>query len=149
MSYTAEISRSNPSAFIFLVDQSASMNDEIREGELVRTKSQVVADSLNRLLRELSIKCAKEGGVRDYFQVAVIGYGRTVGSRFEGELSGRDLVPLSQVARFPARVEERMKKVPDGAGGLVEQTTKFPVWLEPVATSAPPCARRCGRPQRW
>ena len=138
MTYTAEISRSNPSCFIFLLDQSASMLDEIAEGELVRRKSDVVSDALNRLLRELAIKCAKEGGVRDYFHVAVIGYGARVGSVFEGELSGRDLVPLSQVAKYPARVEERTKKVPDGAGGLVEQPTKFPVWVEPVGNGGTP-----------
>jgi hypothetical protein len=138
MPYTAEISRSNPSCFVFLVDQSASMLDELRDGELVRRKADVVADALNRLLRELSIKCAKEGGVRDYFQVAVIGYGYQVSSVFTGELAGKDLVPLSQVARFPARVDERMKKVPDGAGGLVEQPTKFPVWVEPVGNNGTP-----------
>lgn len=138
MAYTAEISRSNPSCFIFLLDQSASMLDEVTEGELVRRKADVVADALNRLLRELAIKCAKEGGVRDYFHVAVIGYGVRVGSVFEGELGGRDLVPLSQVAKYPARVEERMKKVPDGAGGLVEQPTKFPVWVEPVGNHGTP-----------
>ena len=90
------------------------------------------------MLRELSIKCAKEGGIRDYFHVAVIGYGQQVGSVFGGELAGRDLVPLSQVARFPTRVEERMKKVPDGAGGLVEQATKFPVWVEPLGNGGTP-----------
>ena len=138
MVYTAEISRSNPSCFIFLLDQSASMLDEIAQGEDVKRKADVVADALNRLLRELAIKCAKEGGVRDYFHVAVIGYGARVGSLFGGELSGRDLVPLSQVAKYPARVNERMKKVPDGAGGLVEQSTKFPVWVEPVGNRGTP-----------
>jgi hypothetical protein len=26
-----------------------------------------------------------------------------------------------------------MRKVPDGAGGLVEETVRFPIWIEPVA----------------
>jgi hypothetical protein len=138
MPYTAEISRSNPSCFIFLVDQSASMDDVIADADGHVRKADVVADALNRLLRELSVKCAKEGGVRDYFHVAAIGYGSRVGSLYGGELAGRDLVPLSQVARFPARVEARMRKVPDGAGGLVEQTTKFPIWVEPVSNGGTP-----------
>jgi hypothetical protein len=138
MSYTAEISRSRPSCFVFLIDQSASMLDEIRSGELVQRKADVVADALNRLLRELTIKCAKEGGVRDYFHVAVVGYGISVGSAYGGALAGRDLVPLSEVADNPARVEDRVKKVPDGAGGLVEQATKFPVWVEPVGYHGTP-----------
>lgn len=138
MSYTTEISRSNPSCFIFLVDQSGSMVDQVRDGEVALRKADVVADALNRLLRELTIKCAKEGGVRDYFHVGVVGYGATVGSAYGGLLSGRDLVPLSEVANNPARIEERAKKVPDGAGGLVEQTTKFPIWVEPVGNAGTP-----------
>ncbi|GAA0379102.1 vWA domain-containing protein [Streptomyces olivoreticuli] len=141
MSYTAEISRTNPTAIIFLVDQSASMSDPIG-GEVPQSKADVVSDAINRLLTELSIKCAKEEGVRDYFHVAVIGYGHTsVGSAFNGELAGRDLVPLSQVADSPFKVETRTKKVPDGAGGLVETETKFPIWMVPVANGGTPMNR--------
>jgi hypothetical protein len=138
MAYAAEISRSNPSCFVFLVDQSASMLDELREGEIIKRKADVVADALNRLLYELTIKCAKEGGVRDYFHVSVVGYGVSVGSAYSGALIGRDMVPLSEVAENPARIEDRIKKVPDGAGGLVEQPTKFPVWIDPVGNHGTP-----------
>ncbi|MDF5752877.1 vWA domain-containing protein [Spongiactinospora sp. TRM90649] len=138
MAYTVEISRSNPTCFIFLIDQSASMSDAIG-GEVQTSKASVVSDAINRLLTELSVKCAKEEGVRDYFHVAVIGYGhRTVGSAFGGALAGRDLVPLSQVADNPARIEDRVKKVPDGAGGLIETTVRFPIWMEPVANGGTP-----------
>ncbi|WP_344621285.1 vWA domain-containing protein [Actinosynnema pretiosum] len=139
--YTAEISRATPACFVFLVDQSASMEDPIG-GPARQRKADVVADALNRLLTELSVKCAKEEGVRDYFHIAVIGYGHTsVGSAFTGPLSGRDLVPLSQVADRPARVEDRVKKFPDGAGGLVESKVKFPVWVDPVANGGTPMCR--------
>jgi len=137
MPYSAEISRTSPGCFVFLVDQSGSMSDPIG-GDAPGRKSDVVADAINRLLTELSIKCAKEEGVRDYFHVAVIGYGLTVGSAWAGALAGRDLVPLSEVADNPARVEERAKKVPDGAGGLVETTTSFPVWMTPTANGGTP-----------
>ena len=140
MAYSAEISRVNPTCFVFLVDQSASMNDPIG-GDTPQRKADVVADAINRLLTELSVKCAKEEGVRDYFHVAVIGYGSSVGSAYAGALAGRDLVPLSEVADNPARVEERVKKVPDGAGGLVETTTRFPVWMDPVANAGTPMGR--------
>lgn len=140
MAYSAEISRVNPTCFVFLVDQSASMSDPIG-GESVQSKADVVADAINRLLTELSVKCAKEEGVRDYFHVAVVGYGSSVGSAYAGVLAERDLVPLSEVADNPARVEERAKKVSDGAGGLVETTTRFPVWMDPVASGGTPMCR--------
>lgn len=135
MPYTAEISRNNPSCFLFLIDQSGSMSDEIGGG---RKKADSVADAINRLLQNLIIKCAKSEGVRDYYEVGVIGYGAGVGPAFTGALAGRSLVPISEVADSPARVEERTKKVDDGAGGLVEQTVKFAVWFEPVANGGTP-----------
>ncbi|NEA64643.1 VWA domain-containing protein [Streptomyces sp. SID12488] len=145
MPYTAEISRTNPGCFIFLVDQSASMGDPMESGETTQPRAEVVSNAINRLLTELSVKCAKEEGVRDYFHVAVIGYGHNrVGSAYQGALAGRDLVPLSEVANNPARVESRTKKVPDGAGGLVETSVQFPVWMDPVTNGGTPMTRALG-----
>jgi len=136
--YSAEISRGSPSCFLFLIDQSGSMDDPFGGGEEGRKKSDGVADAINRLLQNLVIKCAKSEGVRDYFHVGVLGYGSTVGPAFGGSLAGRELVPISLIADHPARVEERTKKVDDGAGGLVDQTVKFPVWFDPAARGATP-----------
>lgn len=140
--YSAEISRANPSCFVFLLDQSRSMEDRIGgEDGTGQSKETVVADAINRLLQELAIKCAKEEGVRDYFHVAVIGYGHTVGPALTGALAGRELVPLSEVAATPARLEERTKKISDGAGGLVESAVKFPIWVDPVANGGTPMSQ--------
>jgi hypothetical protein len=144
--YSAEISRANPTSFVFLLDQSASMQDQIGGGEGQR-KCDVVADALNRLLQELTIKCAKEEGVRDYFYVSVIGYGANVGPALGGSLAGRELVPLSEIAASPAKLETRSKKVPDGAGGLVDQEIKFPIWVNPVANGGTPMSNALTRAQ--
>ncbi|KGI66854.1 VWA domain-containing protein [Mycolicibacterium rufum] len=145
MAYTAEISRATPTCFVLVVDQSASMDDAMG-GEVPQKKSQVVADAINRLLFELTLRCAKEEGVRDYFHIAVLGYGgSSVKSAFTGPLSGRDLVPISEIAESPARLEERTKKVPDGAGGLVEQQVKFPIWLDAQAGGGTPMVQALSR----
>lgn len=139
MAYEAEISRNNPSCFLFLIDQSGSMSDPIGAGDGgSKRKADAVADAVNRILRELGIKCARSEGVRDYYHVGVIGYGARSGSAFTGPLSGREMVPISEVANSPARIETRTKKVDDGAGGLVDQTVKFPVWFEPIADGGTP-----------
>jgi hypothetical protein len=133
MPYTAEISRANPTCFLFLIDQSESMREAIGGGEIPMAKADAVADAVNRLLSELTIKCAKEEGVRDYFHVGVIGYGAKVGPAFGGPLAGRDLVPLSQVAAQPARLEERTRTARDASGNVTQQAVKFPTWFQPVA----------------
>ncbi len=148
MPYTAEISRENPTCFLFLVDQSSSMKDEVSAGDDTEKKSSGVADTINRWLQELSIKCAKVEGVRDYYHVGVVGYGNKVGPAFSGEIADRDLVPISEIADNPARLEERTKKVPDGTGGLVEQTVRIPVWFDPVAFGGTPMCRAASEAYR-
>jgi hypothetical protein len=148
VAYSAEISRSNPTCFLFLIDQSGSMEDEIGDGDVRLRKRDVVADALNRLLSELAIKCAKEEGVRDYFHVSVIGYGDKVGPALGGLLAGRDILPISEIAASPDRIEERTKKVSDGAGGLVEQTVKFPIWMSPVSNGGTPMTEALTHVQR-
>jgi uncharacterized protein YegL len=137
MPYQSEISRNNPMCFLFLIDQSGSMNDTW-SGETSKKKANGVADIINRLLQELVLRCAKAEGVRDYFHVGVIGYGAQVGPAFGGGLAGQELVPISQVGEMPANIEERAKKIDDGAGGLVEQKIRFPVWFTPVANGGTP-----------
>jgi hypothetical protein len=148
MAYSAEISRANPSCFLFLIDQSGSMADPFGAGESGQRKADGVADAINRLLQNLVIKCAKEEGVRDYYHVGVIGYGAQVGPAFSGPLAGRELVPISEVGNMPARIEERTKKVDDGAGGLVEQRIRFPIWFDPVASGGTPMCQALGLAQR-
>jgi hypothetical protein len=138
MPYSAEISRANPSCFLFLIDQSGSMEDPFGGGEATRKKADSVADAINRLLQNLVIKCAKEEGIRDYFYVGVIGYGDKVGPALSGALAGKELVSISDIGNQPARIEQRVKKVEDGAGGLVEQPIRFPVWFDPKAHGATP-----------
>src|SRR5262245_45746635 len=87
MAYTAEISRTVPSCFLFLIDQSGSMEDQWAR-ESGKSKADSLADIVNRLLMNIVIRCTKEEGVRDYFDIGVIGYGSTVGPAFGGALAG-------------------------------------------------------------
>jgi uncharacterized protein YegL len=138
MAYSAEISRRNPTAFLFIIDQSGSMNDRLME---TKTKAQALSDAINRVLMELVTKCSKEEGVRHYFDVGVIGYGGTGCRDALAFIPGGVLKPIHEIERQPLRVEDRTVKVPDGAGGIIEQTVKFPVWFAPVADGGTPmCA---------
>jgi hypothetical protein len=145
MTYSAEISRLNPTCFLFLIDQSASMTDPWGGNGASEKKADKLADIVNRLLQNLTLTCAKEEGIRDYFHVGVIGYGAQVGPAFSGPLAGRQLVPISEVGNSPARIEQRNKKTPDGAGGLVEESVRFPIWFEPVAKGATPMNQALGQ----
>jgi hypothetical protein len=137
MPYTAELSRSNPTCILFLIDQSSSMLEAFG-GQPDKPKAQGVADGINRLLQNLALKCAKSGGIRDYFHVGVLGYGGRVSWALGGSLAGKSVVPISAVANAPLRVEDRTRHVDDGAGGVRQQKFKFPVWFEPTASGRTP-----------
>lgn len=141
MPYSADISRSNPSCFLFLLDQSRSMAAPFGGGPGTKKKADGVADAINRLLNALVLRCAKTEGIRDYYHIGVIGYGAQVGPALGGALAGRSLVPISQLANNPLRIEQRTRHLDDGAGGVMQQSFKFPIWFEPLANGKTPmCA---------
>jgi hypothetical protein len=146
MAYQAPIQRSTPTAFLFLVDQSGSMGDRMAGSE--KTKAQFVADVLNRTFTDLVTRCTKADGVRDYFEIGVIGYGGAGASNgLSGPLATQVLNPISAIEANPSRIEDRKRRVDDGAGGLIEQSIKFPVWFEPRADGGTPMCeaiRRAG-----
>ena len=135
--YTVRPSRANPTCFLFLLDQSGSMANSFGTDGNVR-KADFVADVVNRTLHDLIIRCTKTTEIRNYYHVAVIGYGGVVSPAFSGYLAAQKMFPISQVAEYPVRVEKRHKKILDGAGGIVEQPVKFPVWVEPQAEGKTP-----------
>jgi hypothetical protein len=64
MPYSAEISRSNPTCFIFLLNQSGSTSEGFGEGAI--RKADFVADVVNRTLHDLVIKCTRMEEIRSY-----------------------------------------------------------------------------------
>ncbi len=145
MPYSAEISRSAPTAFLFVLDQSASMQDAFggaeQKGDAAPSKARVLADTVNRLLQNLVLRCAKEEGVRDYFHVGVIGYGERVQPLVQpanDDVREAGLIPISHLAERPKRLEERLKTGTDADGNTTERRVKFPIWFDPHAKNGTP-----------
>jgi hypothetical protein len=140
MSYTAQITRANPTLVVLLLDQSGSMADPFGAEQSVR-KAEFVAGVVNHTLHDLVIRCTKTEEVRNYYHVSVIGYGRTVGPAFAGPLAARSVVPVAEVADNPLRIETGYKRVSDGAGGYVEMPVRYPVWIYPHSDGGTPMCR--------
>jgi uncharacterized protein YegL len=141
MAYTAEISRANPTCFLFLIDQSGSMAERFG-GDANKTKAQGVADAINRLLETLITRCSKGDYIADRYLIGVIGYGGELNLGFPIDaLAGSILQPVSLIDQNPLRIEERIRRSDDGTGRLLEQRVMLPTWLEPKAAGKTPmCA---------
>ena len=117
------------------------MDEKLESGQ---SKAEFVSDVLNKTLYQLVIRCtrAESDGpprARNYFHVGVIGYGgKGVYAGFGGALASDFIHPLAAIEQSPLRVETRPKRVPDGAGGLVDQSVNFPVWFDATTSGGTP-----------
>ena len=140
MAYMQDISRDNPGAFVFLIDQSMSMNKPFTfspTGKPVR-RAVFVASAVNKTLEELISRCMRDDGVRDYFEIGIIGYGRTGRTTFcwEDGLAGRRMVPISEVAKN-ARIEQQEIEV-EVRGEIMKETVTLSKWVRPAAYDSTP-----------
>jgi hypothetical protein len=123
VTYQRTIDRRHPGCLIFLLDQSGSMAEPIG-GQSSVSKADALADIINDLLHAIVRRCVKDpdGPPRHYYDLGIIGYGETAKSGFGGDLSGRHLASVEEVANATLRIEEH--------DGVVA-----PVWFSPVAAS--------------
>ncbi len=141
MTYSSEISRKNPGLFIFLIDQSRSMSHKI--GGSDRSKSVEAADAINRQLNELINRCTKSEGIRDYFEVGVIGYGSARDTAIS-LLADSTLVPISELESRILKMEKRKQTIEDQ-----EVEYELPIWFEPIAASDTPMVRGLKLAEKW
>jgi hypothetical protein len=147
--YQREISRQNKALFVFLLDQSFSMEEPFG-GTQQRKKDGVVA-AINGWLQAMAARATGSEGIRDWFDIAVMGY-RTdqqanpiIESALVGPLrdklsrEGGIVASIVDIGNAPARMEARSKKI------FVEETGEFesmevtvPVWVDPVAEGGTP-----------
>ncbi len=120
------IGTSNPGCIVILVDQSWSMNEEWQTG----TKAEQAALIVNRAIYNLALKCQQGTEIRQRCYVSVISYGESVNSVVEGM--------IADVYASPIEVKTVIKKIPDGAGGIVEVEVELPIWLQPRASGGTP-----------
>jgi hypothetical protein len=137
MGEQVQINRKNPTAFLFVVDQSLSMGYVMPS--VNKPKAKHVADVINRTILNLIDLCNKADGIRDYFYIGIIGYG---GKGIRNILFDEEEKPIlnfiSEVADNVKKVEHIIEKIDNGLGDIVERTIEFPVWIEPDADGETP-----------
>lgn len=88
--YETEISRRNPAAFFFVIDQSPSMGDPIAGS--AKSKASMLCTVINRVINELCVRNQEGDEVLSRFEIALIGYGNEtygqskIGSAFDGKM---------------------------------------------------------------
>lgn len=139
--YKAKITREHRTAFIILCDRSGSMAEETRFGGQVMRKAEAVACIINMLLGELIHRSRRDDGIRDYFDIAVLGYS---GSGVQPLLPAGDrerFIGIGDLVRLPAPVQQRrmLRTLPGGRQTAVEIGQRQ--WITPEANGDTPMCR--------
>jgi hypothetical protein len=139
--YDAEINRNNPTAIVIMIDQSGSMgfSSQKYKGEM-KHYSEIVAEMVNDLLNELIGRCTKSEGVRDYFDICVLGYGGksndSVEILWEDGLKGEKWVSVSKLKANALYETRTVSKSIRGKVKIVKEDV--PYWFSPVANYGTP-----------
>lgn len=137
--YSARITRKTPSAFVFMLDLSGSMAEQVTFNGETLSKASAVAGLINNTLAELVNRCRREEGYRDYLDIAVIGYG---GDRVWSLLPEGNSHPVfrkpDELAYAPVDVVKtfRQRTLPDGTQAM--SATENKAWVKPLALGKTP-----------
>lgn len=86
--HTKTITRSHRTADILLLDLSSSMKEIITYDDKRLTKGSLLVDTCNRVLNELYMRAMRSNAIRDYYDVAIVGYsGGGIVSLLNGDLN--------------------------------------------------------------
>ena len=99
MSHKAEISRRNPTCFLFLIDQSGSMSDHIQGNPEAPKKAEFIADAINKVIQTLTVTASPELVPWRYYQIGVLGYGSEVSKPLANIFPGQDLVWIDDLVK--------------------------------------------------
>lgn len=123
------ITRKARTAFVILIDQSGSMADRVTFNGDTMSKAEVVALLCNAYLRELILRCCRDGECRDYYDVAVVSYS---GSGVESVLGNGEsiFVPITDLESFHIDDKIIYKERDLGDGAFTIEHGKVSRWVE-------------------
>lgn len=143
MPYSREISRANKACFLFLLDQSFSMEEPLGNSE--QLKKDELATAINAWLQNMTIRASGDTGIKDWMDVGVLGY-RTddqgepiLESALQGPLAGRELVSIADIGANPLRIDQKEQQLPDeDTGEMISMAAEMPIWVDPKAQGGTP-----------
>lgn len=133
--YTQEITRQHRTAFIIALDRSGSMQESVQFGKIVRSKAEAVAIIANSLITELKDRCRRTDSVRNYYDIAVVGYAN---NQVEMLLGSDGMISIEELAqRHPSqRIVSQQQNISEKRATLSHHTLNE--WFTPHAEGNTP-----------
>lgn len=138
--YSQEITRRHRTAFVIAIDQSGSMQEKVCFGRHEMSKAAAVARITNSLLTELVDRSRRTDGVRNYYDVAVVGYS---GDEARMLLDEEGFIAIDRLARRQPPCETLYSEETSPTAQPCWQATASDNGSCPRPQARRPCMRRC------
>lgn len=121
--YTMRCSCVAPQLLIVLVNQNPSMTEDIDDIRKISLASQAV----NKIIERIIVKNFDGEHPKNRYYISVVGYGDHITDIKSGFLRDLDESPIS--------VDKEIRRVSDGAGGVVDVECNIPKWIDIESSS--------------
>lgn len=138
--YSVRCQTPKPGLFIFLLDQSASMEGNFGgKTEILESpkKMHVAADAINHCLSGLILRCREGGEIKPRVDIGIITYGPNNTAQ---PVWQERILSVRQLPNKILRTETRKKRM-FMAGEEVDIEVPFEIWFEPTAENGTPMYR--------
>ncbi|MFI3281393.1 MAG: vWA domain-containing protein [Rikenellaceae bacterium] len=134
--YTQSITQRHRTLFVIAIDQSGSMVGELKVGGTVISKAEMVARVANELIAELVERSRRSDGVRNYYDISIIGYSNDrVSSLLAPDSWSTPITALDQSCTEEVDVE-REYIMADGSMQIFKEHVRR--WVMPHASGSTP-----------
>ncbi len=133
--YTQSITRANRALFILAIDESGSMSEMIRQGGRTITKAEMVAEVANTIIAELIERSHRSEGIRNYYDVAIIGYS---GDGIRSHFGAKDYLSISEIAAMNVPSKRVTREFIDSNGQMKIITESLKCWVEAHSSGKTP-----------
>ena len=135
--YSQPITHQHRTAILFLVDCSISMLQPAQIGNIVRPKIEIIKLICNNMIDELVLRAKRGKEIRNYYDIAAIGYYRgRVESLLPGDSNGFIAVDrLAEMAPMPKTIYIDQY---DSNGFVINAPITMHEWINPRAAGSTP-----------
>ena len=135
--YNQPITHKARTAIVFIIDCSMSMRQGAKIGNLVRTKIEIISLICNMMIDELVLRATRGDKVRNYYDIAVLGYSRgRVESLLPGE--GDGFVAIDRLVEMMPMPKTLDIEQQDGDGNTITAPITLHEWIKPRAAGSTP-----------
>ncbi len=133
--YTQSITRANRALFVLAIDESGSMAELIHQGGRTLSKAEMLSEVANTIIAELIERSHRSEGIRNYYDVAIIGYS---GDGIRSYFGQKDYLSIGEIAAMDVPTKQVTKEYVGADGQMKIITENLKCWVKAHASGKTP-----------